>query len=59
LLPATRGELLSRLGRSAEARAEFQRAADLSSNARERAVFTDRADFDDADRGFLDALQLP
>jgi RNA polymerase sigma factor (sigma-70 family) len=43
LLPATRGELLARLGRLDEARAEFQRAADLSGNARERSVFLERA----------------
>jgi RNA polymerase sigma factor (sigma-70 family) len=44
LLPAARGDLLSKLGRHGEARQEFQRAADLTRNDRERAVFLDRAD---------------
>ncbi|WP_456297620.1 RNA polymerase sigma factor [Catenuloplanes japonicus] len=38
LLPAVRGELLIRLGRRAEARAELERAAALCRNDRERAV---------------------
>ncbi|PSK93672.1 RNA polymerase sigma factor (sigma-70 family) [Murinocardiopsis flavida] len=38
LLPGVRGELLSRLGRTAEARAELERAAGLCGNERERAV---------------------
>ena len=38
LLPSVRGELLARLGRSAEARAEWELAARLCRNARERAV---------------------
>jgi predicted RNA polymerase sigma factor len=38
-LPAVRGYLLARLGRSAGPRAEFSRAAALTSNARERALF--------------------
>jgi predicted RNA polymerase sigma factor len=42
-LPAVRGYLLARLGRRAEARAEFTRAAALTSNARERALFRSRA----------------
>ncbi|MGH1563194.1 RNA polymerase sigma factor [Mumia sp. DW29H23] len=37
LLPSVRGDLLARLGRSAEARAEFARAASLTANAAERA----------------------
>ena len=43
LLPAVRGDLLERLGRGAEARAEFERAADLTQNARERALMLERA----------------
>ncbi|UFS95527.1 RNA polymerase sigma factor [Nocardia huaxiensis] len=38
LLPGVRGELLARLGRNIEARTEFERAAKLCGNARERAV---------------------
>ncbi|MFI6866504.1 RNA polymerase sigma factor [Nocardia sp. NPDC050406] len=38
LLPTVRGELLTRLGRTAEARAELERAAELCGNDRERAV---------------------
>ncbi|GAA1581583.1 RNA polymerase sigma factor [Actinoplanes couchii] len=44
LLPAVRGDLLARLGRSAEAHAEFVRAAALTRNAAERAIFSARAD---------------
>jgi len=36
LLPAVRGDLLAKLGRHAEAREEFERAAKLTQNARER-----------------------
>lgn len=43
LLPAVRGDLLARLGRFAEARAEFERAADLTPNDRERALLLERA----------------
>ena len=43
-LPAVRGDLLARLGRAAEARAEFGRAAALTGNERERALFQARAD---------------
>ncbi|MCG5215573.1 RNA polymerase sigma factor [Streptosporangium sp. KLBMP 9127] len=42
-LPAVRGDLLARLGRSAEAREEFLRAAALTRNERERALFLARA----------------
>jgi RNA polymerase sigma factor (sigma-70 family) len=42
-LPAVRGDLLARLGRHDEARREFERAAGLTRNARERALFLDRA----------------
>jgi predicted RNA polymerase sigma factor len=44
LLPSVRGDLLAKLGRSGEAQAEFQRAAALARNARERALLLDRAD---------------
>jgi RNA polymerase sigma factor (sigma-70 family) len=43
LLPSVRGDLLARLGRSDEARAEFQRAATLTRNERERQLLLDRA----------------
>ena len=43
LLPAARGDLLERLGRAEEARAEFERAASLTRNAREQKVLLDRA----------------
>jgi predicted RNA polymerase sigma factor len=42
-LPAVRGDLLARLGRPGEARAEFTRAAELTSNEGERALFRARA----------------
>jgi RNA polymerase sigma factor (sigma-70 family) len=42
-LPSVRADLLARLGRTDEARTEFQRAASLARNARERAVLLDRA----------------
>jgi len=43
MLPAVRGDLLDRLGRTIEARAEFERAAALTRNDRERRVLLDRA----------------
>jgi RNA polymerase sigma factor (sigma-70 family) len=43
LLPAVRGDLLAKLGRLAEARDEFRRAAAMTRNARERAIFESRA----------------
>jgi RNA polymerase sigma factor (sigma-70 family) len=42
-LPAVRGDLLAKLGRLAEARSEFERAAALTRNERERGLFLDRA----------------
>jgi RNA polymerase sigma factor (sigma-70 family) len=42
LLPTVRGDLLERLGRKAEAGREFQRAAAMTGNARERAVLLAR-----------------
>jgi RNA polymerase sigma factor (sigma-70 family) len=43
LLPAVRGDFLFKLGRFDEARAEFERAAELTRNARERKLLMDRA----------------
>jgi RNA polymerase sigma-70 factor, ECF subfamily len=43
LLPTVRGDLLFKLGRLPEARAEFERAASLTRNARERGVLAARA----------------
>ncbi len=43
LLPSVRGDLLFKLGRLTEARAEFERAAGLARNARERAFLLTRA----------------
>ncbi|MFN8548233.1 MAG: RNA polymerase sigma factor [Candidatus Eisenbacteria bacterium] len=44
LLPSVRGDLLYKLGRFAEARAEFERAAGLTRNERERVLLTRRAE---------------
>jgi RNA polymerase sigma factor (sigma-70 family) len=41
-LPSVRGDLLAKLGRRDEARAEFERAASLASNARERELLLER-----------------
>ncbi|HSD31993.1 MAG TPA: RNA polymerase sigma factor [Gemmatimonadales bacterium] len=49
LLPAVRGDFLAKLGRLVEARAEFERAAALTRNTRERTLLLERA------RGCLDA----
>jgi RNA polymerase sigma-70 factor (ECF subfamily) len=43
LLPSVRGDLLKKLGRLEEARAEFERAAALTRNARERQLLLARA----------------
>ncbi len=43
LLPSVRGDFLEKLGRKAEASAEFERAASLTKNAREQAVLLGRA----------------
>ncbi len=43
LLPAVRGDLLARLGRRDEARREFEQAAKLTRNGRERSLFLSRA----------------
>jgi RNA polymerase sigma factor (sigma-70 family) len=42
-LPSVRGDLLAKLGRDAEARAEFERAASITRNVRERALLLERA----------------
>ncbi|MEA2466323.1 MAG: hypothetical protein QOJ57_449 [Thermoleophilaceae bacterium] len=43
LLPSVRGDLLAKVGRAAEAAAEFERAASLTRNTRERALLLERA----------------
>src|SRR5262249_45626404 len=43
LLPSVRGDLLAKLGRYGEARQEFERAAELTHNARESRLLLDRA----------------
>lgn len=43
LLPSVRGDLLVKLGRFEEARTEFERAASMTRNARERRLLLDRA----------------
>jgi RNA polymerase sigma factor (sigma-70 family) len=43
LLPSVRGDLLEKAGRTEEAATEFRRAADLTENARERALLLRRA----------------
>ena len=43
LLPSVRGDLLMKLGRRHEARVEFERAASLTENAKERELLLDRA----------------
>ncbi len=43
LVPSVRGDLLAKLGRVEEARVEFERAAELTRNERERTLLLDRA----------------
>jgi RNA polymerase sigma-70 factor (ECF subfamily) len=43
LLPSVRGDFLKKLGRFGEARAEFERAASLTRNVRERKLLLERA----------------
>jgi len=43
LLPSVRGDLLKKLGRKKEAREEFERAASITRNARERDLLVERA----------------
>ncbi len=42
-LPSVRADLLAKLGKHGEARAEFERAADMTLNVRERALLLERA----------------
>ena len=42
-LPSVRGDLLAKLGRNAEAKAEFERAASLARNLREKELLMERA----------------
>lgn len=51
LLATVRGDLLAKLGRMDEARAEFRRAAELTGNERERALLLARAGGGEADSG--------
>ena len=44
LLPSVRGDFLAKLGRSEEARTEFERAASLTGNASERKLLLERAE---------------
>lgn len=44
LLPSVRGELLARMGRTDEARAEYFAAAELTGNERERSVLIEKAE---------------
>ena len=44
LLPAVRADLLAKLGRASEARAELERAASLTRNAREQSLLMERAE---------------
>lgn len=43
LLPSVRGDILEKLGRVDEARVEFERAASLTANSRERQLLLERA----------------
>jgi RNA polymerase sigma factor (sigma-70 family) len=43
LLPSVRGDLLAKLGKFSEARAEFERAAGMTRNAREKEMLLERA----------------
>ncbi len=43
LLPSVRGDLLAKLGRNTEAFAEFERAAEMTRNEREKKLLLDRA----------------
>jgi RNA polymerase sigma factor (sigma-70 family) len=57
LLPSVRGDLLAKLGRFDEARAEFERAASLTRNARERTLLLGRAEA--SARGSAELLRTP
>jgi RNA polymerase sigma factor (sigma-70 family) len=59
LLPSVRGDLLAKLGRADEARVEFERAAALTQNARERAMLLDRAAAVSAPAPASDPVETP
>jgi predicted RNA polymerase sigma factor len=44
LLPAVRGDFLAKLGRSAEAKSELERAAQMTRNERERELLRERSE---------------
>jgi predicted RNA polymerase sigma factor len=50
LLPSARGDLLAKLGRYRDAQSEFERAATLTRNAKEKKFLLDRASQCEADR---------
>jgi RNA polymerase sigma-70 factor, ECF subfamily len=57
LLPSVRGDLLAKVGRVDEARAEFERAAALTGNARERELLLGRAAVISSDTSGLQTTQ--
>lgn len=59
LLPSVRGDLLAKLGRFDEARAEFQRAASLTQNVRERKLLLARAETSERDAAAQVASPIP
>jgi len=59
LLPAVRGDLLEKLGRRDEARAEFERAAAMTRNARERDLLRNRAAATAAEGGDSSGSDFP
>ena len=61
LLPSVRGDLLSKLGRYEEARAEFERAAALTQNVRERDLLLARAETSrrEADAPIVSNVSMP
>jgi predicted RNA polymerase sigma factor len=52
-LPSVRGDLLAKVGRFDEARPEFERAASLTRNARERELLLGRAQACTAPNGLM------
>jgi RNA polymerase sigma-70 factor, ECF subfamily len=59
LLPSARADMLAKLGRWAEARAEFERAAALTHNARQRALLLEKAAACARDGGPLNPATVP
>jgi RNA polymerase sigma-70 factor (ECF subfamily) len=59
LLPSVRGDLLQKLGRIDEARVEFEHAASLTRNLRERKLLVDRARACTPDSGFQIPAAMP